>query len=320
MGRRQSVVCKFIQRRSLHDLRMEADRISRTAEFMAFFRALESTGPAERRVLTDPFAANLLRPNLAGAVRLAQVPGMRKIVERFADLRVPGARTSAIARTWLIDEAWIRAIKEGIEQFVLLGAGFDCRAYRLNESARAAIFEVDHPAMLSLKRSRLGMARVDVPKNVRYAGIDFNRQSVGDVLAANGFDRGKRSMFVWERVTNYLTDEAVDAVLRYVGDCEPGSRIALTYVHTGLLDGSASFFGGKRILRDVAMIDEPWTFGFDPAALVEYLRARSLRLEYDAGAREYRKDCFGGHSAKMKGYDFYHVAIACVQTGTQPQT
>lgn len=105
----------------------------------------------------------------------------------------------------------------------------------------------------------------------------------------------------------------MDAVLRFVGRCVPGSRIAFTYAHKGVLDGSVEFFGGARIRRDVTALGEPWTFGFDPPALPALLRERNLQLDYDAGAREYRLGCFGPRSAKMRGYDFYHVAMAHVQ-------
>ena len=132
------------------------------------------------------------------------------------------------------------------------------------------------------------------------------------VLAANGVDAALPALFLWEGVTNYLTEEAVDAVLRYVGMCAPGSRIAFTYVHKGVLDGAVNFFGGARIRRDVARLGEPWTFGFYPAELPAFLHSRNLQLDHDAGAREYRLQCFGARGAEMKGYDFYHLAMAHV--------
>lgn len=291
---------------------MENNQSSRTAEYMAFFRALESVRPAGKRLIGDPFAIAFVRPELARAVRLARIPGLHRLIERVADRRLPGARTSAIARTKLIDDAWQRALDDGIRKIVILGAGFDCRAYRLTASSRAIVFEVDHPATHALKRERLARMLPEIPANVRFAAIDFNRESLPGVLTASGFNREMRSLFLWEGVTNYLTAEAVDAVLRYVGACAPGSRIALTYVHRGVLDGSVEFFGGEKIRRDVAALGEPWTFGFDPADLSAYLRERNLELDYDAGAREYRMECFGPRGAKMKGYDFYHVAFAHV--------
>ncbi len=291
---------------------MEKSQSSRTAEYMAFFRALESVRRRGRPLIADPFAIAFVRPGLARAVRLASIPGLCGLIKGFADHRLPGARTSAIARTKLIDGAWLRALREGICQIVILGAGFDCRAYRLVETKCATVFEVDHPATQALKKERLARVLPEIPANVRFAAIDLNREALPDVLATNGFDRAMPALFLWEGVTNYLTEEAVDAVLRYVGACAPGSRIAFTYVHRGVLDGSVEFFGAERIRRDVAALGEPWTFGFDPAELPAFLGQRNLQLDYDACAQEYRLECFGPRGAKMKGYDFYHVAMAYV--------
>jgi len=174
------------------------------------------------------------------------------------------------------------------------------------------VFEVDHPATGALKRRHLQQVLPAIPENVRFAGIDFNRENLCEVLAKNGLATAEAVLFLWEGVTNYLTEESVDAVLRYAGSCSPGSRIVFTYVHRGVLDGSVAFFGGKKIRGDVATLGEPWTFGFDPAELPAYLHARNLKLAYDAGAREYRIECFGDRGAKLKGYEFYHVATAHV--------
>ncbi len=292
---------------------MKKSQSSRTAEYMAFFRALESVRRAGQPLIADPFAVAFVRPGLARAVRLARIPGLHGLIERYADRRLPGARSSAIARTKLIDDAWERALREGVQQIAILGAGFDCRAYRLAESSRATVFEVDHPATQALKKKSVARLLAEIPKHVRFVAIDFNRERLPEVLRKNGFDPAAPSLFLWEGVTNYLTEGAVDAVLRYVGTCAPGSGITFTYVHRGVLNGSVEFFGGERIRRDVAALGEPWTFGFDPAELPTYLRVRNLELDYDAGARDYRVECFGPRGAKMKGYDFYHLALAHVE-------
>jgi methyltransferase (TIGR00027 family) len=257
---------------------------------------------------------------------------MAGVVNRYADWRLPGARTSAIARTRLIDDALGEALRtrqsdqrgdrdesrqeeESAAQVVILGAGFDCRAYRLVGLAGVKIFEVDHPATLATKRRVLNEALPRLPENVKFVEIDFNRQALPDVLRAAGFRESERTTFLWEGVTNYLKAEAVDSVLRFVARCGAGSRIVFTYVHAGLMDGSVGFEGGERILRDVARIGEPWTFGIFPGELGEFLGRRGLRLELDLSADEYRRRYFGAAAGVMKGYGFYHVAVARVAEG-----
>src|SRR5208283_3347650 len=110
---------------------MRPDQPSRTAEYMAFFRACESVRPPSERLFVDPFAAHFVSPSLRGAVRLAGIPVLGALVRWYMDRRAEGARTSAIARTRLIDDAVCQALRDNIRQIVVLGAGFDCRAYRL---------------------------------------------------------------------------------------------------------------------------------------------------------------------------------------------
>jgi len=279
---------------------------------MAFFRALESARPLRVRIISDPFAMYFLRPALRCAVFLSRVPLLGGAVTWYADRRLPGARTSGVARTRLIDNVLGEALRDGIAQVVILGAGFDCRAYRLPAMRAAVVFEVDQPATRSAKLERLRRVLPEIPDNVRFVEMDFNRQSLPDVLRQAGLDPRRPAVFLWEGVTNYLAADAVDAVLRFIAGCAAGTRVVFTYVHRGALDGSMRFPDAAELLRDVARLGEPWTFGLAPEEVPDYLRARGLQLERDAGAREYRVEGFGPKGERMKGYDFYHVAIASV--------
>jgi methyltransferase (TIGR00027 family) len=294
---------------------MKHSQPSRTAEYMAFFRAMESVRPADRRLFADPFAAHFIRPSLQRLVRFSRSAILAGFVNWYTDRRLPGARTSGIARTRLIDDALGGALGENIPQVVILGAGFDCRAYRLSCLNKATVFEVDHPTTLATKLARLRDLLPKIPANVRFVEIDFNRQTLPEVLTQSGFDPSRPAVFVWEGVTNYLTPEAVDSVLCYVAGCSRGSRVIFTYVHAGVLDGSVHFDGARHLLREVAQLDEPWTFGLFPNEVAEFLCERGLCLDRDLSAREYRSQYFGPPAQWMKGYEFYHVAIAHVQEG-----
>jgi len=291
---------------------MERKTASRTAEYMAFYRAMESVRPASKRLFTDRFAIHFLRPELRGAARLCRIPLLAAAIAWYADRRAPGARTSAIARTRLIDDIVCQALRDGIRQVVILGAGFDCRIYRLPGISYIAAFEVDHPATIAAKLLHLRTLMEKPPVNAHFVEVDFERQSLAEALRKEGLDSTQRAIFVWEGVTNYLTAEAVDAVLRYVADCARGSRLVFTYVHLGALDGSGRFPDAAKIMSNVVKLGEPWTFGLIPGDLPSYLGARGLGLNSDAGAREYRRAYFGKDAESMNGYDFYHVAVADV--------
>lgn len=271
--------------------------ISKTAEVIALYRALETVAPAP--VIRDPFAHRFLSRGYALAVQLSRIA--RRPLLAYADRRAPGARTSAIARTAFLDAA-VRDAQP--PQLVILGAGFDCRAHRMPELARTRVFEVDRHAIQAFKR-----ARVDARPNVTYVSVDFLRDDVAAALAAAGWDGAQRTFVLWEGVTNYLDEPAVSRVLAWVGTLAPGSAIAFTYVHRGVIDGSTPFVGGARMVRDVAALGEPWTFGLLPEDVGTFVARAGLAIREDIGADDYRMRYLG---VTDPGYAFYRIAVATV--------
>jgi methyltransferase (TIGR00027 family) len=290
---------------------MRPEQFSRTAEFMALFRALESAQPEGRRLFHDPFAAMFVRASLRRVVQWAAVPIVGPLLPQIIDYFWPGARSSGAARTRLIDD-WIAAsITNRSQQFVVLGAGFDSRAWRMPVLAGLPIFEVDRAATAAEKHRRAAPGAADRSDVVSVA-LDFDRDQLPDALAAAGFDPRRRATVVWEGVTNYLTVEAVRSVLAWVGNLAAGSTLIFTYVHSGALADPTSFEGAEKILRTVASAGEPWTFGFVPETLPRCLQAHGLRLVEDLSADDYRARYFGPKAHRMHGYAFYRAALATV--------
>jgi methyltransferase (TIGR00027 family) len=279
---------------------------------MALFRALEHSRGPDVRLFADPFARAFLGSRLRLVVALGQVPALAGLVCRFIDHRWPGARTSAVARTRFIDDRASAAISQGVEQIVLLGAGFDSRPYRLRACERLAVFEVDHPSTLARKRQVVGGVIGHAPAWVRFVPTDFNRESVETALAAAGYEESRPTLFIWEGVTNYLTESAVDHTLRWCSRAARPSQIVFTYVHRAVLDDPAAFFGTARLFATLAAAGERWTFGLDPARLPDFMAERGYRLDEDVGAEEYRMRYFGSSAVPMRGYEFYRIACAHV--------
>jgi methyltransferase (TIGR00027 family) len=198
---------------------------------------------------------------------------------------------------------------QGLAQFVILGAGFDARTYRLSFPQLTRIFEVDQPGTLRAKarimRRRLGA----LPPSVAFVELDLNREELGPLLQQAGFRHRQPALFLWEGVTNYLTEETVDATLRWVGSAAPPSELIFTFVDKAVLGDAAQFNGKERLRRTLAGVGEHWTFGLDPSDLRHYLSLRGLDLIDDLGAAEYRTRYLGTPGA---GYEFYHVARARV--------
>ncbi|WP_033261783.1 class I SAM-dependent methyltransferase [Amycolatopsis vancoresmycina] len=240
---------------------------SRTAEHVALFRALETR--RRDRLFADDLAIRFLPARYRWLVRSAALPPLGHRIARIIDRRYPGGpRTSAVARTRLIDDLLAAAEPD---QALLLGAGYDSRAHRL--PGMPLTYEVDHPLTQRAKRQRVA----DRP-HVRYVPVDLAADRL--VTALDGFPR-KRTAVVWEGVTNYLTEEAVDTTLRdLVAITAPGSTVIFTYVDRAALDADTPWH------RVVAKVGEPWTFGFRPAEVPGYLVERGLNLKGDLSAAE----------------------------------
>ena len=299
---------------------MKEGQASRTAEYMALFRALESSLPATTRLFHDPLARRFLTPSLASVARLATLPGFRDLVPWIIDYRWPGARSSGVARTRFIDDAVGAALEEQIEQFVVLGAGFDSRAYRLPGLRKITVFEVDHPDTLRRKRSALERALAVIPQHVRFVPTDFNQDDLEQAMAAAGYRESARTFFLWEGVTNYLTEAAVDATLRWCSRAAPGSQLLFTYVERAVLENPQSFFGTEKLFATLEAAGEKWTWGIEPSVLLEFLAQRGLALEQDVGAAEYRYLYWKERACRMRGYEFYRIAVARVPDDAAQRT
>jgi methyltransferase (TIGR00027 family) len=286
---------------------MRTGQPSRTAAFMAVFRASENARGQGRRLVTDPLAAALLPADLRMLTKLFGIQPLGSMLKGYIDRRWPGARSSGIARTRLIDD-WIEQSLGGIDQMVVLGAGFDTRAWRLRALQDVAVFEVDHPDTSAVKRARLAAIGIELGK-VRFVTVDFDTDDFAPRLDAAGFDRSRPAIVVWEGVSQYLDGEAVCGVMRWAGRLAAGSRFIFTYIDEGVLDGSAHFAGADQAIAAVHASGEPWRFGLIPQQLPGFLRERNLTLLDDLDADAVRARVIGADN-RAHGYGFYHTALA----------
>ena len=129
-----------------------------------------------------------------------------------------------------------------------------------------------------------------LPRHVEFVPIDFSTHTLDAMLPAAGFRAAARTFFICEGVTHYLSASDVDTLFRYVArSADAGSEMVFTYIHRTILDGTATFAGAGKTLAIVRRSGEPYTFGFDPAELPQYLAARDLELIEDVGASTYRE-------------------------------
>jgi methyltransferase (TIGR00027 family) len=186
-------------------------------------------------------------------------------------------------RTRVIDDAWHHAHAAGTRQLVLLGAGFDGRAFCLDDIGDTTVFEVDHPATQAAKRER---ARALVPRaeNHVYVPVDFERDRLVDAIAAAGQSISAPTFFVWEGVTAYLTAPAQEATLRAIYErSAPGSRLVMTYV----VPNVNRRFAGLRLL--FSLVGEPFLGEMTREKAAERLTKAGLRVVEDTDPAEWRR-------------------------------
>src|SRR5262249_2806903 len=264
--------------------------VSRTATVVTLWRAIESSRPRRTRLFQDPLAPLFLGPRFRWALRFSPLPVVGAGVPwSLVDGHWAGPRGTVAVRTRYIDERLGDALRRGVEQIVILGAGFDSRAYRIPGIAQVRVFEVDHPTTQAEKRRRLTRRCGTLPPHVTFVPIDFTTDTLDAALPRSGYRADATTFFILEGVTHYLPAEAVDVLFRYVArSATAGSQMVFTYIHRGVLDGSVRFPRADQTLTTVRGLGEPYTFGFDPTELPTYLGARGLRLVEDVGASDYR--------------------------------
>ena len=211
---------------------MRADRPSFTSSAVAAIRALYTALPAPYHLTSDPIAQQLVPAALAlPAQGAALVPLAAPLVHRAVSVLSMGLCANVVLRTRAIDDALAEAVALGATQMVLLGAGLDSRAHRMDALAGVRVFEVDYPSTQRYKAERL--ARVGAEpraRSVTRVAIDFERDQLDRALVDAGLDAAERSFWIWEGVTVYLTPDAIAATLAAVSALScAGSRMAVTY-------------------------------------------------------------------------------------------
>ena len=250
---------------------------SQTAEAVCLMRATEQRRPPGERILDDPYA-RLFLGRLSRAA-LASWEASGKLGDVAARLS-PGLAAYVLTRHRFIDDCLGRALEADVAQLVLLGAGYDSRAYRFAAGLGGRpVFEVDFPATSRRKARILARSADTLPRvTVHRIEIDFERDSLEERLRQAGFRKGARSFFVWEGVSMYLTRAAVKATLATIRDITaPRSDLAMDFWH--LLDSPDLVATAYRMSANLlSLLGEPVTFGIHPEDVGPFLDRLGYRV------------------------------------------
>jgi methyltransferase (TIGR00027 family) len=237
--------------------------------------------PANRLMMVVPGISPLAVHMVAVPMLLAhRVTGYVPKAFRYPFEGEVPVQYEASARVAFFDTAVDRYLAD-IAQFVILGAGFDTRPYRLPPDSRVRTFEVDAPKTQAVKREMLEKAGID-STGVTFVAADFEKEDWLTRLVDAGFDPGKPALFLWEGVMMYLDREAVETTLRKIASTAKGSVVAFDYFTSEPLESQALYWRYGRVMTRVA--GEPLTFGIDSTPpsrerLAELLRSCGLSLE-----------------------------------------
>ena len=282
---------------------------------MAIQRGLEFARPAQTRLFQDSLAHHFVSPTWRLALLAARLSAVRRAIEALYDaIGGPGPRASAIARTKLIDDL-IQEAAASIDQLVILGAGYDTRAHRLECLSGHVIYEADHPNTQADKHAVLARTHSASGTTIAYVPIDFEHDDLVAALLSSGYHNDHRSMFLWEGVTQYLSADAVDATLAAIrGTARRGDTLLFTYVEDAVVRGEQDRFPeAAKWLRGTAARGEPWIFGISPRDISEFLHVRGFCLVSDQSTREAGERYFIPLHRPERGSELYHVAMATIE-------
>ena len=253
-----------------------------TAQGVAKQRLIESLAKPSKRIIYDPYAENFVLG--AGIIKLMGHNFSVWLSKKF----VPGFHEHLISRTRFIDDLIKKSISEQVEQYVILGAGYDSRAYNLKLPSGLKIFEVDQPEVQEIKISKLP-DEIPNSENITYVSVDFNHQSLKNQLLNSGFDKSKSTIYTLEGVSQYITREALNSTLSELALLTPNSNATffMSYVNRLLREDPKACFGmgyskpekaAKFITNGAAKVGEPWISLYSSKEIEDLLSQNSFTL------------------------------------------
>ena len=254
-----------------------------TAQGVAKQRLIETIAGADKRVINDPYADSFVIGS--GFIKLMG----HKLNAWLSEKLAPGFHEHLISRTKFIDELIEKSAVNGTEQYVILGAGYDSRAHRLELPSSLKIFEVDQPEVSDNKLAKLPK---ELPNsdNVTYVNIDFSYQSLTEQLIVAGFDQKKSAIFTLEGVSQYITKEAVSSTIKELASLtkDTHSIFFMSYVDELLDKNPEACFGegypnpakkASLIKGLSAKVGEPWISFYNGAEIEDLLSQNGYSIE-----------------------------------------
>ncbi len=285
---------------------------SKTAETIAMVRMTESKKPENERICYDPYAIHFISQNVLDFA--AKNPEKyRAFVARNESL-VPGATNSLVARVRFFDDVVKSSINEGLEQLVIVGAGYDTRAYRIEGLHKTHVFEIDHPATQKIKINNIKKIFKSRPNHVTYIPLDLEIDDFGKKLLETEYDSSKETLFILEGLLMYISPETVDKILSFiVHSSVKGSSVLFDYIPSSVVDCTCELEAGQNWQKGVTAAGEPFKFGISEGSIESFLNQRGFKMIRNMTSEDYKKAYFQGMNENREVNKLLLFAYAVVE-------
>jgi methyltransferase (TIGR00027 family) len=263
-----------------------ANQAAQTAYGPMSIVAIEQYYPEGQRLVQDELAFQFMPLGLKALVKLTRWSPIRALIFNLSERGARGVWGGVLCRKRYIDDKLLEALSAGIQAVVILGAGLDTRAYRLAALGTIPVFEVDLPENIAYKRAKLLELYGSVPAHVALVPLDFDSQDLASGLASQGYRAEYKSFFVWEAVTQYLSENGVRKTLSSMAQMKSGSRLVFTYVRKDFIDGTARY-GLDALYETYRVKRQLWHFGLEPKQVAAFLEQYAWKELEQVGSQEY---------------------------------
>jgi methyltransferase (TIGR00027 family) len=269
---------------------------SRMAEGIALQRFAESNLPEDERIFCDPYAVRFLDPAMLAWAK--DHPAEAKALAEEWEQKMPGWGNSIRARVRYFDDSVKWEAGAGLEQLVILGAGYDTRAYRLEGLRNLKVFEVDRPETLAVKRRILGEIFTTRPDHVVYVPARLGADSLGAELSRAGYSKDKKTLFLLEGLVMYMPRDAVAGLLAFIrANSLPGSSVLFDCVPDFMISGTVDREGSGNIRNYTRAVGEPLRFGLPEGEAAAFLAGLGFDDVHVVTAKDFRRLYFTGKNA-----------------------
>jgi methyltransferase (TIGR00027 family) len=287
---------------------MAGNPVSQTAFGPMVLTAVEQNEPPGRRLVNDDLAYRFLPAPLRWLVAATRSTAARRLMIRASEFAGPGLWVNMACRKHFIDDK-LNAALDDIDAVVILGAGLDTRPYRLTRQRRIPVFEVDQPVNIARKARTVRRVLGELPLSVQLVALDFERDDLLTSLAEHGYRTDHRVFFIWEGVTQYLTEDGVRRTLDGLRAAARGSRLVFTYVRRDFIDGS-NRYGASALYRNTRERHQLWQFGLEPDEVAGFIAEYGWRLVEQAGPDELERRYVQPTGRKLKASQLEWSAFA----------